>query len=42
MIYGVDFENNREEYSLENKGQVKQLEIEYDLSLLIHSRGIHL
>jgi hypothetical protein len=32
----------REEYSLENKGAVKALELDFDLSLLLHSRGIHL
>ena len=41
-VYGVDYGGEREEYSLENRGKVRQLEVEIDLSLLIHSKGIHL
>lgn len=38
----MDFEGDREEFSLENRGKVAMLEIEFDLSMLIHSKGIHL
>ena len=38
----MGFDGEREEYSLESKGAIRAIEIDFDLSMVIHSRGIHL